>query len=494
MQKTDVSASADRMWIYEHFFEMGLELKCVCDWTGVLRCVSPSWRRQLGYDPEDLKARPFVDLVYPDDRPAVQSVLSELRQGHSISALENRYRAKDGRIHRFVWSLIPSLEDRLIYATGTSVGERGRREISVGLEPYVRHIRNAPDMCASVNIRTGEINWCNDALVDKTGYDRVEILGRSVLGLYHADSVNDAERAASTFKRGGEVDNAELLLECKDGARLPVLLSGRVLRNSQGIVEHGILTWRDISNLIHVQSRDQLAIELERTNEDLERFAYVASHDLQEPLRMVASYTQLLAERYAGQLDDRADRYIAYAVDGAKRMQGLISDLLALSRVGRSKRNFQHVELDGVCYQVIQAFAGEADAVGAVIKMGRLPAVKGDPSELELIFQNLIGNAIKYRGSEPLSIQVDAESSDGFWDIHIKDNGIGFEEGDAELIFGMFEKLHARTQYPGTGIGLAIVQKIVRLHGGRAWAESAPGQGATFHFTMPKAIEGGLSE
>jgi signal transduction histidine kinase len=227
--------------------------------------------------------------------------------------------------------------------------------------------------------------------------------------------------------------------------------------------------------------------ELARSNADLEQFAYVASHDLQEPLRMVTAYTQLLAERYKGRLDENADKYIAYASEGAQRMQVLIQDLLAFSRVGRSDAARMSVDCNAVVAEVVRTLTPAIEAGGAVVTYADLPAVWAEPTQVRQLFQNLIGNAIKFRAQEAPAISVRAEKQDQQWLFSVADNGIGIAPEYADNIFVVFQRLHARTKYPGNGIGLAICKKIVERFGGRIWVESQAGCGSTFKFTMPLA-------
>ncbi len=233
------------------------------------------------------------------------------------------------------------------------------------------------------------------------------------------------------------------------------------------------------------EERRQFQEELARSNRDLEQFAYVASHDLQEPLRMVATYTQLLAERYQGKLDENADKYIHYAVDGALRMQTLVQDLLAFSRVGRQGTDFKLVECTTLLQIVKQNLKKAIEESGAVLECEQLPAVIADSSQLVQVFQNLIGNAIKFRAAIAPVIRISAEKQDRNWIFSVKDNGIGIAPEHAEIIFVIFKRLHTRAEYPGSGIGLAICQKIIERHGGRIWVESKPGEGATFKFSLP---------
>jgi PAS domain S-box-containing protein len=225
--------------------------------------------------------------------------------------------------------------------------------------------------------------------------------------------------------------------------------------------------------------------ELARSNRDLEQFAYVASHDLQEPLRMVASYTQLLAERYHGKLDKSADKYIAYAIEGAQRMQALVQDLLAFSRVGRNGSGRAEIDCNELLQQVLQNLQASIQESHASVTVGRLPAVVADRTGLVQLFQNLIGNAIKFRGNRPIAISVSAEQKDDAWTFTVADNGIGIAPEHKDLIFVIFQRLHTRADYPGNGIGLAICKRIVEQHGGRIWVESEADQGSTFRFTLP---------
>ncbi|WP_170141133.1 sensor histidine kinase [Allonocardiopsis opalescens] len=229
------------------------------------------------------------------------------------------------------------------------------------------------------------------------------------------------------------------------------------------------------------------AEELRRSNEELEQFAYVASHDLQEPLRKIASFCQLLQRRYEGRLDERADSYIAFAVEGAKRMQKLINDLLAFSRVGRTK-NFVDVELDAVVRGAVRSLETAIEEAGAEITATGLPRVHGDPGLLTQLLFNLIGNAVKFRGEEPLRVRVTARRSGDEWLLTCEDNGIGIEPEYAERIFVVFQRLHTRERYEGTGIGLALCKKIVEFHGGRIWlAEPPEGGGTRISWTLPAA-------
>ncbi len=235
------------------------------------------------------------------------------------------------------------------------------------------------------------------------------------------------------------------------------------------------------------EALEHRAEELARSNAELEQFAYVASHDLQEPLRMVSSYVQILAEDYKGQLDENADRFIGYAVDGANRMKGLIDGLLAFSRVGTQGEPFAPTDCNLILEQVISDLEETIEDSGASVSQGRLPTVNADPIQLSQVFQNLISNALKFSGEGSPSVHISAEQRPDDWVLSVQDNGIGIAERHYERIFKMFQRLHHRSEYEGSGIGLALCHKIVQRHGGQIWVKSQVGEGATFYFSIPKA-------
>jgi light-regulated signal transduction histidine kinase (bacteriophytochrome) len=248
-----------------------------------------------------------------------------------------------------------------------------------------------------------------------------------------------------------------------------------------------------VSSAIRDVSELRRAAELVRMNEELQMFAHVASHDLREPLRMVSSYTQLLAERYRGKLDDAADEFIHFAVDGAMRMEGLLDALLDYARVGSRAKPFEAVDTRQVFEDVKHNLKVAIDDARAVVAASDLPLVRADSTQVAQLFQNLIANAIKFRREERPVIEISASPQADQWLFRVKDNGIGISPRHLERVFGIFERLHTTSEYPGTGIGLSICKRIVQRHGGRIWVESEPGRGSDFYFTLPAATDGSPS-
>jgi light-regulated signal transduction histidine kinase (bacteriophytochrome) len=253
-------------------------------------------------------------------------------------------------------------------------------------------------------------------------------------------------------------------------------------------VEDAIVMARDeLETRVQERTAELITLtdELKRSNADLQQFAYAASHDLQEPLRVVAGFVKLLEKRYRGSLDEKADEFIEYTVDGVKRMQMLIKDLLAFSQVGTKGKTFKPTNCSVALEQAVYNLHTALEESGTEVTYDLLPVVKGDSSQLTSLFQNLIGNAIKFRGAEKPKINISAEQRGHEWLFSVRDNGIGIDPKYTDRIFVIFQRLHTREEYEGTGIGLAICKKIVERHGGRIWVESEIGKGTTFYFTIP---------
>jgi signal transduction histidine kinase len=343
---------------------------------------------------------------------------------------------------------------KLVMSALQNAGFKTTHEVADTREAFTRRVRSAPYdvVLADYNLPQWQGLESIDIL-DEQGLDIPVVLVTGSLG---------EERAVECIKRGA----ANYVL--KDHlTRLPLIvrtaLEERRLRQE------------------HRRAQDELL----RSNRDLEQFAYVASHDLQEPLRMVGIFTQMLAGHFQGQLDEQTSRYMGFVIDGATRMQTMIEDLLTFSRVGRGGVQRVTIDCEEVLRKALINLAGAIEESGAVTDYETLPVVAADPGLLLQLFQNLIGNAIKFRSAEPPRIKVWARQKGKEWVFAVRDNGIGISPEYAENIFVIFRRLHTRQEYPGNGLGLAICKKVVEQHGGRIWVESQLDQGSTFQFTLP---------
>jgi PAS domain S-box-containing protein len=332
----------------------------------------------------------------------------------------------------------------------------------------------------------GRVTFGNQRYAETMGKPIAELIGKTDLDLFPPDLakkyVNDDRRVIET---GNVFEDIEAHRR-PGGEQLYVqVIKSPVLDARNKVVGTQTIFWDVTARKRAEQALEHTAAELARSNRELEQFAYVASHDLQEPLRMVAAYTQLLQRRYKQLLDKEANEFIGYAVDGAVRMQQLIQDLLTYSRVGTRNKPFEATETESALAAAMANLQIAIAESGATITHNPLPRVCGDPVQLIQLFQNLLSNAIKFRASEPPRVHIAVEAKVGNWVFSVRDNGIGIDPQYFRRIFVIFQRLHTREDYPGTGIGLAVCKKIVERHGGRIWVESEPGKGATFFFTMP---------
>lgn len=333
---------------------------------------------------------------------------------------------------------------------------------------------------------SGRITYTNNAFLNISGYSESDLMSMpSYLNLVAPEDLPVLKERLSRRLQGEEVPpRTELAIIHKDGHHIDVEAAAM-----EQIVEEKkqlMTIVRDITERRRAEKKLASTMrQLERSNVDLEDFAYVVSHDLQSPLNTMVSFVRLLENRYKGQLDDRADEYIDYVVQGGQRMGTMINDLLTYSRVGTRGEPFKPVDLESVLKLVLGQLEAAISESRAAITHDPLPSIPGDYSQLARLFQNLIGNAIKFRGEEPPRIHISGEQRDNEWQFWVRDNGIGIEPKYTERIFGVFQRLHRQEEYSGTGIGLAVCKRIVERHGGRIWVESMPGEGSTFYFTIP---------
>jgi PAS domain S-box-containing protein len=483
---------------YRGLLEAAPDAMVVVNQSGEIVLLNVQAEKQFGYRRDELLGQKVTNIIPVGF--AERLIADDLRSAEDASAqqigagIELIAQRKDGSEFPIEIMLSPleSAEGTLVTAAVRDISVRKAAETHLSqMEGRYRGLLEAaPDAMVVVN-QSGEIVLLNVQAEKQFGYRRDELLGQKVTNII---PVGFAERLIADDLRSTEDASAqqigtgiELIAQRKDGSEFPIELMLSPLENTEGILVTAAI--RDIS----VRKRAAVVLmekvdELKRSNEELGQFAYIASHDLQEPLRMVASYTQLLSRRYKGKLDADADEFIAFAVDGASRMQRLIQDLLTYSRVGTKGRELRHTSSEAALQQALVNLRGSIESSGAVVTHDLLPTVMADEIQLTQLFQNLIGNAVKYQNSGAPRVHVSAAmNGDKKWTFAVKDNGLGIDPQYFERIFGMFQRLHKRQEFAGTGIGLAICKKIVERHGGSISVESEPGHGSTFSFALAQS-------
>jgi PAS domain S-box-containing protein len=456
---------------------------------GTITAWNPAAERMYGYTADEAVGR-SIDIVVPEDRhDELNGILEAVGRGERIEQLETIRSTRDGKRIEVSLTVSPVRD-----ADGTVIGASTiARDITARrrADALFRSAVEASPSGMLVVDRGGRILIANETASRQFGYSVEEFATLGVDDLV-PESVRTVHSEFRADYQGSPVarpmgHGRDLFALRKDGTVFPAEIGLKPLEWHGRALTLAVVI--DVGPRRAVEMElERHALELQRSNADLEQFAYVASHDLQEPLRMVASYTELLAERYHGRLDADADKFINYAVDGAKRMQTLVRDLLQYSRISTRSEPFAPVDSGAVVREALKLLESAIRESGAVVDIEPdMPIVQADPGQLRQIFQNLIGNAIKFRGTVPPHIHVSGTRRDNEHEFRVEDNGIGIDPRFTEKVFQMFQRLHERGRYPGSGIGLAIVKKIVERHGGRIWFESEPGAGTRFKFTLAVA-------
>jgi PAS domain S-box-containing protein len=481
------------------------------------------WREYTGQPTEQMQGWGWLEAIHPEDRERTRRNWTKAVETQSFYKAEYRLRTRDGSYRHHIAKAVPILEAdgniREWVGANTDIteqkqAERARRKSDKLYRTLARNFPNGSVLLFDRDLRyliaegvslgeagkeqlEGRTMW--EALPEQTcgileplyraalaGETRITEIPHSGL-IYQVHTLPVKNEQGEIF--AGMVMAQDITLYKQAEAvlqRARDLLEMRVRERTQELTEANAALQAEISDRQLAEQRlEKLADELKRSNQELEQFAYVASHDLQEPLRAVTGYTQLLELEYRDNLDETALDYMNFIVDGAGRMQQLIQDLLAYSRVGTHAGEFTPVDCNAVVKQVLQNLQVAIAHDRATVTCDPLPAVMANKTQLLQLFQNLISNAVKFRREEPPQVRIWAHSSDRAWLFQVRDNGIGIKRRYQERIFEIFKRLHTRREFPGTGIGLAICKKIVERHGGRIWVESQPGVGTTFYFTLP---------
>ena len=481
---------------YRGLLEAAPDAMVVVNEGGEIVLLNLQAEQRFGYSRDELVGQKVTNIIpagfaerllSDGNRTAAEALAQQIGTGIELVG-----RRKDGSEFPIELMLSPlaSAEGTLVTAAIRDISVRRAAEIHLAqMEGRYRGLLEAaPDAMAMVNAG-GEIVLVNLQAEKQFGYRRDELVGQKVQtiipeGLTDRLHPDDLRSADGEPQMGTRI---ELIGWRKNGSNFPIEIILAPLESAEGTLMTAAI--RDITTRKQAEALLlEKVVELNRSNEELGQFAYIASHDLQEPLRMVASYTQLLARRYKGRLDSDADEFIAFAVDGANRMQRLIQDLLAYSRVGTKGKELLDTSSEDALQQALINLRGAIEDRGALVTHDLLPPVLADEMQLIQLFQNLVGNAIKYQNSEVPRVHISAHADGGKkWTFSVQDNGLGIDPQYFEKIFGMFQRLHKREEFAGTGIGLAICKKIVERHGGNISVESRLGEGSTFRFVLAES-------
>jgi PAS domain S-box-containing protein len=470
---------------------------------GTITSWNPGAEQLYGYTAEEAIGERIHMLIPPHRSNEGEEILALVQSGQKIEFADTERRRKDGSIVEVSATNSP-IKNAVGVAVGASLisrditerkrADRALRELQEGFRSAFEHAPIGMALFIVEPQDQGRLLEVNRSLSEITGYSTHQLLEMDLRDITHTDDV-ESERALREQLLSGEIPNyrIEMRLLHRDGHPVWVAQSVSTVQGSSDELLYGVVQIEDVSE--RKRANDELAdmagelearaTELERSNADLQQFAYAASHDLSEPLRMVSSYVQLLARRYKDKLDSDADEFIDFAIDGTARMQALIDGLLIYSRAGTADYTHETVDCSKVLHETLTTLHASLRDTGATVNAGPLPTVQGDPTQLFQLFQNLISNAIKFAADEPPRIQITAEREDGCWRFMVADNGIGIDPAHAERIFAVFQRLHGRGEYPGSGVGLAICKRIVERHQGRIWVEALPEGGSTFYFTIP---------
>ncbi len=490
---TERKRTEKALTVRERAIESSINGIALADMDGYMTYVNPAFLKMWGYqDQNEVLGRHYREFWdHQEDAGEIVASLAE----HGSHTAELRAKAKDGSCFEVELSasVVKDSADKPVCMMSSFLDISERKRAEEALRQSERKYRNIFNLSPEAIVlldSDGCMIEVNGRLKDWLGYDPEKLRGASLLNMPYLkpEAKKKARQKFQQRMAGNEPDPYELEFLDTDGNRHIGLVRGTGLRDEDGNVVTDLIMISDITERKKAEERlRSLNSELQRSNRDLQDFAYTVSHDLQEPLRMVSSYVQLLEKRYGQQLDDDADEFIDYAVAGPRRMLQLIHVLLAYSRVGTRGKPFEPTDCQHLLDQVLHDLKATIHESGAVITHDTLPGATVDASQLEQVFQNLISNAIKYRREgHPPRIHVSVEERVKEWLFAVSDNGIGFEPEFGDRIFRIFQRLHGGSEYSGTGVGLAICKRVVERHGGKIWAESNPGEGSTFYFTIPK--------
>jgi hypothetical protein len=468
----------------ERFFSFSLDLLCIAGMDGYFKRVNPAFTRVLGYAEADLLAQPFLDLVHEDDRAATLAEMEKLSTGAPTLHFENRYRCQDGSYKWLGWTSFPVPEEGRLYAVARDITEQ--RRIEEELRRWKHMVEHAGWGVVAGSADGKAIVSMNPEFGRMHGYTVEELAGRSIADLFAPGPARAElpDRIRAVHEKGHHMFESEHVR--KDGSIFPVLVDATVVRDERGRVLYRIVNVQDITE----RKRDEEALrrakaDAEAANRELEAFAYSVSHDLRAPLRSIDGFSRVLEEDHAEGLAAKGLDALARIRAAVRRMGALIDALLKLSKVTRAELRPEPVDLGELARAVAEELTEREPGRRIEISITQGAHAVGDPLLLRVALENLLGNAFKFTaGRDPARVEIGVLHQGGEPVFFVRDNGAGFDMQYAGKLFGAFQRLHGAADFPGTGIGLATVQRIVHRHGGRVWAEAAVGEGATFCFTL----------
>ncbi len=493
------------------FFELSIDMLAIAGFDGFFKQLNPSWERTLGWSDEELRTKPYLDFVHPDDRESTIAEATELSQGVDTIYFENRYRCKDASYKWLAWTASQSVSEQLIYAVARDISNqkheaaalRDSLEQTRRVEGELRLLKAEAERRAAISESVLSNLGEGVAIVDARGNLTLNAAAERILSVGPAQG--DLETAVAAYglsvflpdeqtlcptndlpiaraMRGEIVDNAEFFIRHAGAPQgIWVITSARPLRNPAGEIRGGVSVFRDVT------AHKRAEVELRAAYKELEAFAYTVSHDLRAPLRAIDGFVRILLDECGPRLEGEARRYLGLVAGNAQQMGRLVDDLLRFSRLSRQALSKRPVNTTDVVNRALEQLQASLDGRQVEISIGPLVPCQADPNLLEQVFVNLIGNAIKYtQGRNPAQIEVGCQDAgvDGHPVYFVKDNGAGFDMQYAHKLFGVFQRLHRSDEYEGTGVGLAIVERIVHRHGGRIWPAAEVDKGATFFFTL----------
>ena len=509
MQGTDEIAELDRLFremakaLQEAtrkeraIFENALDIICSLDAEGKFVTMSPSSLKILGYRPEELIGRRYTEFLVSDELDKSEQAKQEVIEGKLLINFENCYRHKDGAKVNLLWSAWWSDPDKVMFAMARDITERNAVETALreSEERYRLLFESNPHPIWVYDLDNLAFLAVNQSAILNYGYSREEFLAMTIRDIRPSEEIPALLENVSE-PSSGIVNAGTWKHQKKNGEIIDVEITSHKLifagRDAKVVLANDVTERKRSENAIKLLNEDleRRTIQLEAANKELEAFSYSVSHDMRAPLRAIDGFSRILLEDHSENLDDDATRVIAVIRSNTQNMGRLIDDLLAFSRLGRKPIERLQIDMKGLAHDVVAQMSSADSASAPQFDLRPLNEAHGDPAMIRQVFVNLVSNAAKYaRTSNPAQIEIGGYSKNGDNVYYVKDNGVGFDMSYANKLFGVFQRLHSAEEFEGTGVGLAIVQRIIHRHGGRVWADGKVNEGATFYFTLPKEYE-----